>query len=140
VAREQAPQDPDEAARARRLVNTTFLLILGGLVIQFFPAPASSASLAFAVVALLVALRALFVGRRARADRTTLLAAGVLVFAATSGLFVGATSLMLLPAQMDYQRCQAGALTEVGKQSCTQTYDKAVDKLQQQLQGPSLRP
>ncbi|MCL2466149.1 MAG: hypothetical protein FWF02_05105 [Micrococcales bacterium] len=140
VVQPEVPSDPDGTQHARRLVNTTFLLVIAGLIVQFFPAPWNVASIVFASVALVYAMRATFVGRRAQVDRMTLLAAGVLVFTAGSGLLVGTTSLMLLPAQMELDRCQVGALTEAGKQSCTQAFEDAVNKLQKQLSGPSLRP
>lgn len=133
------PPDPAGALRARRLVNITFLLVLASLVVRLLSAPWSATSVVFALVALVVAVRAVLVGRRARADGTTLVVASVLVFAAGSGLLVGAASLVMLPAQMDYERCRAGAVTQSADKACTQTYDDAVSRLQDRLTGLSLR-
>ncbi len=130
------PPDPAGAGRARRLAITTFVLVLASLVVQLLPAPWSATSVAFALVGLVVAVRALVVGRRARADRATLLAAGVLVFAAGSGLMVGSASLLLLPAQVEYERCQVGAVTVSGQKACTQAYEDAVTQLQKRLTEP----
>ncbi len=132
------PPDPTAALQARRLVTTTFVLVLASLVIRLLPAPWSATSVVFALVGLVVAARAMLVGRRARADRATLFAASVLVFAAGSGLMIGTASLVLLPAEVEYQRCQVGAVTVSGKHACTQAYDDAVAALQKRLTGPSL--
>ena len=134
-----SPPDPAGALQARRLVNTTFVLVLASLVVRLLSAPWSATSVVFALVALVVAVRATFVGRRARTDRMTQVAASVLVFAAGSGLLVGSASVLLLPAQMEYERCQAGALTVSGKKACTQAYEDAAADLQKRLTGASFR-
>lgn len=120
-------------------MTTTFLLVLASLVVRLLPAPWSATSVVFALVGLVVAVRAALVGRRARADRATLFAASVLVFAAGSGLMISSASLLLLPAQVEYERCQVGAVTVSGKNACTQAYEDAVSTVQKRLTGQSLR-
>jgi len=119
--------------RARRLVNSTFLLVLASLVIQLLPAPWSAASIAFALAALVVAVGATLVGHRARAGTGMLLAGGVMIVVAGSGVMIGAVSLLMLPAQMTYERCQAGAVTVSGERACAAAYDDAVSRLRDQM-------
>ena len=127
------PPDPAGVRKTRRLVNRVFLLFLASLVVWLLPAPWGATSVVFALIALVVAVRAVVVGRRARAGRTVLVATSTIVVTAAFGVVVGSTSLLVLPAQMEYQRCRVGAVTVAGKQACTTAYENAVDRLRTRL-------
>jgi len=122
-------------------VNRTFLLFGASLVVRFLlPAPWSAASLAFALAALVVSILAAISARRARAGGTVLAAALVMTLAASIGVLVGAVSLLLLPAEIEYQRCQTSAVTVSAEHACTAAYEEAVADLQERFTNPLPRP
>lgn len=120
--------DPEGTARAGRLGRTFAALLLAAVLTGTFPVPWQAAGLVFGVLALVVGVRALVVAVRARqrGALTGMLAAGLAVSAMWLVVSLGMT--LMWPAQLDRQRCLAGALTISARQACEAQFEQDLDE------------
>ncbi|AEI11445.1 hypothetical protein Celgi_0926 [Cellulomonas gilvus ATCC 13127] len=127
------PPDPELVARAARLGRVFAALLLAGVITGTFPVPWQAASLVFGVLALVVGGRALLVALRSRQRGllTGMLAAGLGITAMWVVVALGMT--LMWPAQLDRQRCLAGALTITAERTCEAQFEQDLTDWRERL-------
>lgn len=129
------PVDPEAARAASRRVLHFGLLMLATLLTSTLPLPWQVATLGFAVLALVVGVRALVQVWRSglRGALVSVLAVGLafaaMLAASTAGL------IALWPVQMERQECLQGALTISATERCESDYRDALDDLLERARG-----
>lgn len=132
----QTPPDPEDVRRASRRVMDFGLLMLATLVTAAMPLPWQAAGLAFAVVTVVVGIRALQAAWRAGL-RTLVPLLGVgLAFAMLMSVALGAM-LALWPLQVERRDCLRDALTISARETCEADYQKALQDRLEQATRPS---
>ncbi|MBU4213548.1 MAG: hypothetical protein KJ792_02705 [Actinobacteria bacterium] len=127
--------DPAGLTRAARLVRTTLLLLLAGLVVTMLPTPWGLSAIGFAATAAVVGGRAVVVALRSHGGVQIVAPALMLTVSAVLGVAVGAASLYWLPVQTRYQECRESALTQAAQHACTAAYQTDISAVQTRLQN-----
>ena len=134
------PPDPEDVARASRLIQHFGAFGLAALVTFALPIPWNIASAVFALTATVVGVRALLAARRAQVGggRVVAVGAGVGVAAVVVLMFVSAAPL--LPLQLEYQDCRRAALTVSARATCDAAFQAELRERIRSFGGGSTDP